>query len=231
MVTTAGSASGTTATASATPKMSISTKGWPRNSPRATMTRTTTNAARASALPTRSRFSCKGVLPVSTVFEHPRDLAELGLHARGDDQRAAAPVGHGRARVGHVLPVACGQSLVCRVGACAFRPAPTRPSSAASTVCRFTASISRTSAGTLSPVARRMRSPGTSSRAGTAPLAAVADDGRRGRGHLAQSLDGALGAVLLHEAEDDREEHDDGDGDGLDPVAEEGRERRRAEAG
>jgi hypothetical protein len=60
-----------------------------------------------------------------------------------------------------------------------------------------------------------------------APLAPFADDGRVGRGHLAQGLDGALGAVLLHEAEDDGEEHDDGDGDGLDAVAEEGRERRR----
>ena len=63
MVTTAGSASGTTATASATPKISISMKGWPRNRPRATMMMTSTNATRASALPTRSRFSCNGVLP------------------------------------------------------------------------------------------------------------------------------------------------------------------------
>jgi hypothetical protein len=67
MVTTAGSASGTTATASATPKMNISMKGWPRKRPRATMMMTTTTAARASAWPTRSRFTCNGVLLVSTA--------------------------------------------------------------------------------------------------------------------------------------------------------------------
>ena len=60
-------------------------------------------------------------------------------------------------------------------------------------------------------------------------LAPVADHGRRGRGHLAQGLDGALRAVLLHEAEDDREQHDHSDGNRLDPVTEEGRERRREE--
>ena len=46
-----------------------------------------------------------------------------------------------------------------------------------------------------------------------------------GRGHLPQRLDGAFGAVLLHEAEDDRKQNDHGDRDRLDPVAEEGRER------
>ena len=66
IVTTAGSASGTTATASAIPKITISTTGRPRRSPRPTTSRTTTNAARPSARPTRSSSTSSGVLSAST---------------------------------------------------------------------------------------------------------------------------------------------------------------------
>ena len=74
MVTTAGRASGTTATARAMPKISISMNGWPRNKPKATMTATTAKAARARAWPTLSRFSCSGVRRLSTVWSSPAIL-------------------------------------------------------------------------------------------------------------------------------------------------------------
>ena len=60
-------------------------------------------------------------------------------------------------------------------------------------------------------------------------LLPIAQDGRRGRGHPAQRLDGALGAVFLHKAQEHRKQHDDGDGDGFDAVPEKGGERRRDE--
>ena len=68
MVTTAGSASGTTATARAMPKTSMSIAGRPRTSPTATTSVTTSSAARPSARPSRSRFCCNGVGPDSTVW-------------------------------------------------------------------------------------------------------------------------------------------------------------------
>jgi hypothetical protein len=49
--------------------------------------------------------------------------------------------------------------------------------------------------------------------------------GRRRRGHLPQRIDGALGLVLLHEPEHDREEHDDRDHDCLGRVPERRRQR------
>jgi hypothetical protein len=67
IVVTAGRASGTTATASAVPNRSISRKGWPRNSPRATTTSTTTSAARARTIATWSSPSCSGVFARSIV--------------------------------------------------------------------------------------------------------------------------------------------------------------------
>ena len=48
-------------------------------------------------------------------------------------------------------------------------------------------------------------------------LLAVAQDGRGGGGHLPQRLHAPLGAVLLDEAQQRREQHDHGDGDGLEP--------------
>ncbi len=191
------------------------------------MTSTTTTATRASVCPTRSRFCCSGVLLRLDRLEQPGDLAELGVHAGGDDHRAAAAVGHGRAGVDHVRAVADGQLVARRAARVCFSTGSDSPVSAASSTCRLTASISRPSAGTLSPAASRMTSPGTSSRAGTSTRLAVAEHGRRGRRHLAQRLDGALGAVLLDEAEQHREQHDHGDDDGLDRVPEHRRERRR----
>ena len=58
-------------------------------------------------------------------------------------------------------------------------------------------------------------------------LLPIAQHRRGGRGHLAQRLDGTLGAVLLHEAQQHRKQHNDGDGDGFDPVPKKGGECRR----
>jgi hypothetical protein len=55
-------------------------------------------------------------------------------------------------------------------------------------------------------------------------LAATHDVGERRR-HLAQRLASALGSVLLHEAEDNGERHDDGDDGRLQAVPEQRRQR------
>jgi hypothetical protein len=55
---------------------------------------------------------------------------------------------------------------------------------------------------------------------------AIAYDGHRGRGHLAERFDRAFRPVLLNEAQHHSEEHDHGDGDGLDALSENGGDRR-----
>ena len=102
--------------------------------------------------------------------------------------------------------------------------APDSPVRAASSIARFTASVTRTSAGTRSPARSMTTSPGTSSRAGRADLDAVADDVPHRCGHLAQRFERALRAELLHEAEQHGEQHDDGDDHRLERVAEDARE-------
>ena len=86
IVTTAGRASGTAATARAIPKINISIKGWPRKRPITTMTATMASAA----------LDC---------VEHGGNFANLALHTRGGDDRTAAPIGDGRAAEDHVGPV------------------------------------------------------------------------------------------------------------------------------
>ena len=93
------------------------------------------------------------------------------------------------------------------------------PVRAASSTLRLTASMTRASAGTRAPASRRTHVARHQLARRDVLLLAVAQHGRHGCGHSAQPLDGALGAVLLHEAEHHREEHDDRDGDGLQGVA------------
>ena len=78
-----------------------------------------------------------------------RDLAELGLHAGGDDQRPAAAVGGGGAGVDHVLPIGYRQFPRPPARAVCFSTGSDSPVSAASSICRLIASIRRASAGTL----------------------------------------------------------------------------------
>ena len=176
MVTTAGRASGTTATASATPKMNISTRGWPRRTPSATTRATTTRAALASEPPARSSPSCRGVRrtstpsimpamrpisvagPVATTTPPPRPYV-TAVPAKAMFRRSPRAVSSGRALT-------------------SFSTGNDSPVSAASSACRLTASKSRRSAGTRSPEASSTTSPGTRSRAGTStsspPRTAVA---------------------------------------------------------
>ena len=60
-------------------------------------------------------------------------------------------------------------------------------------------------------------------------LLPIPQHGGGGRGHLAQGLDGPLGAILLHKPEEHGEEHDHGDHQRLEAVPEERRERHRDE--
>ena len=104
---------------------------------RVTMTPTTTKAARARAAPVLSRFSCNGVLPVSTVCKHLGNLAELGVHACGNDHRATPPISrrlcrHKPCSCGHPMPIHDSLS-----GAVCFSTGTDSPVRAASSICRL----------------------------------------------------------------------------------------------
>ena len=158
-------------------------------------------------------------------LEHVGDLAKLGRHPRGDDHGAAPPIRRGGTRIGHILAVAKRQFRVAQGRNVLFdrnRFARERgllnlqidgydqSGIAGNPVARpQDHDIAR------HEVARRY-----------VALLPIAEDGRRGRGHLAQRLDGALGTVFLYEAQEDREEHNDCNGDRFDAMPEKGRERR-----
>ena len=169
---------------------------------------------------------------VSTVCSMLRDLAELGLHAGGDDDAPPAAVGDGRAGVDHVRAVADGQVAPRRAAAVCFSTGTDSPVSAASSTCRLTASI------------RRGRRP--------APVAGVQQDHvaghelargdararRRRAGRSRWAPPSARSASMARSArysctkpEQHGEQHDHGDDDRLDRVAEDRRDsavRRRA---
>ena len=216
IVTTAGSASGTTATARAMPKMSISMNGCPRNRPRPTMI----------ADDDEGGLGQRSADPVEVLLQRrPAGLDRLE-HA-GRSCRTRSPCRSRRRRRGRARrsrrcrrrPCSCGRpsarSASASASAC-FSTGTDSPVSAASSICRLTASTSRTSAGTRSPARSRMTSPGTSVARRDLALLAVAQHGRRRRRHAAQRLDRALGPVLLDEAQQHREQHDDRDRDRLD---------------
>ena len=218
MVTTAGSASGTTATASAIPKITISQSGWPRTRPRTTISATTARAARARMWPTRSRFCCSGVRRLSTRCSR-RAIApnSVPIPVATTDRRSAA-IADGRAGVDHVVAIAHGQIRVGEdMGGLLRRQRLSgqgrfldlevdgldHPRVSGHPGARFEEN----------DVARHQRARGD-----ILLLAVAQHRGHRG-GHSAQPLDRALGPVLLDEAQHHREEQDDGDDDGLQGVA------------
>ena len=166
MVTTAGSASGTTATASAMPNMNISITGRPRSRPMAT----TSDDHRERRLAQRGAQAIEVVLQRRPCdldrFHHAGDLPELRRHAGGDDQALPAAVHDQRARVAQVPPVAQRQPRDPRRDRPSSAPAADSPVSAPSSMARLIACISRVSAGTRSPARSTTTSPGTRSRAG-----------------------------------------------------------------
>ena len=166
MVTTAGSASGTTATARAMPKMSISMNGCPRSRPSGHDDRHDHQRGARQHPADLVEVLLQRRPARLDVLEHLGDLAELGLHARWPRRRR----GRGRrSRRSRRRPCSCGRPAPARrpaIGSVCFSTGTDSPVSAASSICRLTASTSRASAGTRSPARRRITSPGTSSRAG-----------------------------------------------------------------
>ena len=91
IVTTAGSASGTTATASAMPKISISKNGWPRTRPSSHDQRDDHQGGAGQDVAHPVEVLLQGRAPALHGLQQARDLAELGLHAGGDDDRRPRP--------------------------------------------------------------------------------------------------------------------------------------------
>ena len=89
MVTTAGSASGTTATARATPKTSISMIGCAAQQAEADDDGHDDDQRRAQRPPDLVEVLLQGRFGALDRLQHPRDFAELGLHAGGDDDAPA----------------------------------------------------------------------------------------------------------------------------------------------
>ena len=81
--------------------------------------------------------------------------------------------------------------------------------------------MTRASAGTRSPARSSTTSPGTRSRAGTAVSSPSRSTCAVGRRHLRSASSARARAVFLDEAEQHGEQHDDGDDDRLERVAEE----------
>ncbi len=129
------------------------------------MIATTTNVARARLCPTRSRFSWRGVFPVSTVsiiraiFPNSVETPVAMTTPRPRPYVAAVPA-YAMFFRSPTGKSGSSSALVC------FSTATDSPVRAASSIFRLTASMSRKSAGTLSPAESSTTSPGTSSRAG-----------------------------------------------------------------
>ena len=138
------------------------------------------------------------------------DAADLGCHAGGDDDRTPAAVGGDRAGDRACCGGRRGWHRLDR--AISFDTGTLSPVKAASSVCRFATSMSRASAGILSPASIRMMSPGTMSWVAMRCALSIAHDGRFRRGKCHQCPHGLLRARLLDEAErriQDDDHHDD----------------------
>ena len=167
IVTTAGSASGTTATARAMPNMNIWITGQAAqqtngdDQPDDDQCRL---AERATQTIEVLLQWCPGDL---YGVHHSGNAPELGCHAgRGDHALPAAVSDHG-ARVGHVPAVAQREPWIVEGADRLLGGLRFTCQSAASSTARLTDCVSRVSAGTRSPARSTTTSPGTRSRAGT----------------------------------------------------------------
>ena len=156
------------------------------------------------------------------------DAAELGVHARGHHHALPASASHQRAGVGHVALVGDRQ---IRVGEHAGhllhgqRFAGERRFVDGEVHREPDADVGRYAvAGPQHDGVTRDEFPRRHLRLDTAPQRV-----RQWRRHLPQRFERTLGAVLLHEAEQDRKEHDDGDHHRFERVAHDPRHRRRGE--
>ena len=161
-------------------------------------------------------------------LHHSCDTAELGGHAGGDHDRVAAAVDDERPRVRHVLAVAERQTRVVErgrglVGSSGF-PGQRRLVNGQidgvddACISRDTVACAQHHDVSGHEIARR-----------NGRFFAVAQHVRRRGGHSSQRFQRLACAVFLDEAEEHREQHDDGDDDRLERVAEETGDDRGAE--
>ncbi len=165
IVTTAGSASGTTATASAMPKMTSSTTFSPRARPSATMNAMMQTAASASMWPILSRFFCSGVGPDFTVPSRPAIVPNSVFMPVSATTAVPRPcVTDVPANTMFFLsPTGRFSSFRTPV---VFDTGTDSPVRGDSSTFSCIAVITRASAGTLSPASSSTMSPGTNSSAG-----------------------------------------------------------------
>ena len=160
IVATAGSASGTAATASAMPISTTSPSGAPCQAPRAATSAAMPSASHTRRRPSSSRRRSSGVRP-SSIVPTSVPMRPISVDAPVSVTTASAvPADRRRALVDHVRAIGERRSFFeLLVGA--LRHGSDSPVSAASSVRKSVASISRASAGTRRPMSSWMMSPGT----------------------------------------------------------------------
>ena len=183
------------------------------------MTATTARQTTTRTLPSSASRRCSGVGSGSAPLEHARRSGPARCPCRWRRRRRrpcrrrppcpCRPCSAGR-------PAACPRS---RTPAGSLSTGADSPVRAASWTRKPNARRSRTSAGMWSPASSSTRSPGTSSRAGTACSDPVAEDLRQRGRELPEGGQGLLGPLLLEEAEQAVQEDDGQDGQRIDPLA------------
>ena len=172
------------------------------------------DTTRPRSLPVRSSSRCSGVGFVERLLQQSGNAAHLGAHPGcGHDRPVPCPYVAAVPLKTMLSRSPSGTSSA--IAAVSFVTGRLSPVSAASAVWSAVDSMSRPSAGIVSPSSMRMTSPGTISAArGCSPFA-VADDRRVGRRHRAKSGDRRLRSRLLDVAHRRVEQHDGEDRDGL----------------
>jgi len=239
IVTTAGSPSGTTATASATPVRNISPAGdGERYAGEKHLARGLADepsdqsddgrccdgqdaelAAKHGQLALqRRRFPANHLCKAG-------DPAELGIHPGGDDHAGPAPVRYGRAHPSHRTSLGEG----CVLGGRRGRLGARRGFAGQSGFVRLQVQGLGQAQVRRDPIPDLEPDQITGYQLGRVDLAlhAIAKHTATRREHATQSIHRALGLPLLHEAEHAVEHHDREDGDGIAGLTDRNRDRRR----
>ena len=150
-------------------------------------------------------------------LQHPGDAAEFGLHAGGDDDAATTAISRTGSGEDHVAAVTEGQRGhgQRKRGLFHGQGFPRQRCLLHLQVAGFKQPAIRGNpvAGTQDHYIPRHQFPSRDLMFVTVP-----EHGGRGRRHPAQRFDRALSPIFLHKPEQCREQHDDGDGDGLDAM-------------
>ena len=154
------------------------------------------------------------------ALQQPRDRPELRPHSGGHHDRRSAAVADGRAGIDHVVAVAYGQiHVVQRMGA--FRGRLRLPGQRGFLDLQVCGRDDPRVRGHAGAGFQENDVAGDQRARRHVLLLPIAQCARHRCGHSAKALDGALGPVLLDEAQRHREQQDDGDDDGLQGVTQE----------